>query len=119
MMPNSGNNFDANVNEEEQRWIKANLNPYSQSRGDILVVNAGDLIQRSTNDYWKSAYHRVVSPVAGSDASSESRMSFVFFSGPVDEAMISMLPLNYLGESKYDPISAGEHLKEKLDRTKS
>ena len=101
------------------QWIKANLSSFSSGRGDILVVNAGDLIQRSTDDYWKSAYHRVISPRRGTAASAESRLSFVFFSGPVDEAMINTLPLDYLGTSKYEPISAGAHLKEKLERTKS
>ena len=114
-MPNSSGDFK----EGYQTWIKANLTPYSSIRGDILVVNAGDLVQRSTNDYWKSAYHRVVSPAARTNASLENRMSFVFFSGPTDDSLISTLPLDYLGDSKYDPISAGSHLKEKLERTKS
>jgi len=111
-------NFNSEAEERQQIWIRANLTQYSSSRGEVLVVNAGDLVQRSTNNYWKSAYHRVVSPVAGSAASLENRMSFIFFSGPADDALISTLPLDYLGDSKYGPISAGAHLKEKVERTK-
>lgn len=48
---------------------------------DTFVVNAGDLIQRLTNDRWISAFHRVIGPVPRSLASQHTRQSIVFFTG--------------------------------------
>jgi isopenicillin N synthase-like dioxygenase len=104
---------------ETGRWIQANLSSHRVTRlsGEILVVNSGDLIQRWTNDYWRSTVHRVAGSKPGSLPSKRSRRSIVFFSGPSDDAVVSNLPLDYLGKPKYAPIQSGEHLKMKIDRT--
>ena len=46
-----------------------------------LVINAGDLIQRWTNDVWVSNIHRVVNPPRD-QASGTRRLSIVLFTGP-------------------------------------
>ncbi|CEO98161.1 Fe2OG dioxygenase domain-containing protein [Plasmodiophora brassicae] len=78
---------------------------------DSFVVNAGDLIQRWTNDVWKSNVHRVA-PVAAS----RSRLSMVFFTGPRHDAVITPLECCCSTDNppRYDPITAGEHLQRKL-----
>ena len=100
-------------------WVKANLSTYrkSGSIGEILIINSGDLIGRWTNDRWKSTLHRVASPIFGSEAAAQSRHSVVFFSGPRDDSLISVLDLAHLGPVKYDPILSGEHLTRKLSKT--
>lgn len=100
-------------------WIKANLTSHRTigHSGKVLIVNAGDLIQRWTNDYYVSAFHRVAGPRAGTEAAKDSRYSIVFFSGPFDEAVVSTLRLSYIGAPKYPPVSSGEHLKKKVERT--
>ena len=87
-----------------------------------LVINAGDLIQRWANDYWKSPLHRVIGPVHNSPAAMSSRYSLVFFTGPYEDAMIDTLDLNtetFVGQkdSKYESILSGEHLRLKLMRS--
>eukprot|EP01041_Mallomonas_annulata_P007700 gene7700-15758_t len=84
-----------------------------------LVVNAGDLIQRWTNDRWKSAVHMVSKPQHGSLTATHPRVSLVFFTGPVNNALISTLPLpdQVQGTSKYPPIGSKDHLLLKLKRS--
>jgi isopenicillin N synthase-like dioxygenase len=90
-----------------------------------LVVNAGDLIQVWTNDRWRSPPHRVANPpsVAAdkNDAADEApgRLSLVFFTGPKDDTRIEALPGSYGPDNpkRYAPVSAGDHLRNKLARS--
>ncbi|KAJ1430246.1 hypothetical protein B484DRAFT_448980 [Ochromonadaceae sp. CCMP2298] len=104
---------------------------------NALVVNAGDLFQRWTNDRWHSPLHRVVTQRmdTGADTGAEGkaeaeagevvsipslpRQSIVFFTGPLEDCTIEVLDLP--GEPKqgpkYPPIRSGDHLLMKLNRT--
>ena len=82
-----------------------------------LVVNLGDMMQRWTNDRWKSTVHRVVNPPA--DRRGESRRQTIgYFLHPNYDAEIDCLegcsgPGN---PPKYAPIMAGDHMRGKLER---
>jgi isopenicillin N synthase-like dioxygenase len=56
-----------------------------------FVINLGDLMQRWTNDRWRSALHRVVNPPADRRETS-SRLSIVFFHHPNYDVTVSCLP---------------------------
>jgi isopenicillin N synthase-like dioxygenase len=79
-----------------------------------LVINAGDLIQRWTNDRWISNVHRVVNPPRGRTAGTR-RLSIVLFTGPNSDAQIACLP--GCGAAKYPPILAGLHSEERMRQT--
>ena len=79
-----------------------------------LVVNAGDLIQRWTNDRWISNIHRVVNPPRDMKTGTQ-RLSIVLFTGPNSDAEISCLP--GCGAPHYSPILAGRHSEERMRQT--
>mmetsp|Transcript_4739 Transcript_4739/g.11572 ORF Transcript_4739/g.11572 Transcript_4739/m.11572 type:complete len:93 (+) Transcript_4739:65-343(+) len=78
-----------------------------------FIVNAGDLIQRWTNDRWKSVLHRVMRVGEGG---SEDRLSVVLFTGPKKNTVVDPRQLLEAGgaEARYPATTAGEHLQEKL-----
>lgn len=83
-----------------------------------FVVNIGDLMAQWTNDNWISTRHRVRPPAP--DASGNTRrMSLVFFHQPNHDAVIECLPGCVApGEQpRYAPISSGDHLTEKFQKT--
>jgi isopenicillin N synthase-like dioxygenase len=79
-----------------------------------LVVNIGDLMQRWTNDRWRSAPHRVLRPAAARE-----RWSIAYFFDLDADALISPLPgcVGAGHPARYAAISAGEHLRERLRAT--
>ena len=79
-----------------------------------LVVNLGDLMQRWTNDRWRSTLHRVVTPDTGSGPS--RRQSMAFFHNANFHARIECLPTCVdLGEEpRHEPVVAGPHLMAKF-----
>ncbi|MBS0473031.1 MAG: isopenicillin N synthase family oxygenase [Proteobacteria bacterium] len=79
-----------------------------------LVINAGDLIQRWTNDSWISNVHRVANPPRDR-TSGTRRLSIVLFTGPNSDATIECLP--GCGAAKYPPIVAGLHSEERMRQT--
>jgi isopenicillin N synthase-like dioxygenase len=79
-----------------------------------LVINAGDLIQRWTNDVWISNIHRVVNPPRDR-TNGTRRLSVVLFTGPNSDARIETLP--NCGVSHYPPIMAGDHVAERIAQT--
>lgn len=83
---------------------------------DMFVVNIGDLFSQWTNDRWKATMHRVSTPAPHMPASSTSRLSMVFFTGPHDTALIEPLPccVDEDHPSLYAPILAGDHLRAKI-----
>jgi isopenicillin N synthase-like dioxygenase len=85
-----------------------------------LVINAGDLIQRWTNDRWHSNLHRVINPPRGLTGSTR-RISIVLFTGPNPDTVVSCLPTccGSDGKGKYPPINATEHVRERVRQTYS
>lgn len=108
---------------------------------DTIVVNAGDLLARWSNDAIKSTQHRVVEPppaapaavaaggpgggvgyVNGSDSDTyPARYSVAYFCNPNSDKFIEALPGTY-GEDigvpkKYSGIHAGEYIMQRLAAT--
>jgi isopenicillin N synthase-like dioxygenase len=85
-----------------------------------LTINTGDLIQRWTNDRWRSNIHRVANPPRAVTGSTR-RLSIVFFTAPDDGTEIACLPscATAGNPAKYAPISAREHTRAKLAQTYS
>lgn len=84
---------------------------------DTVLVNTGDLMQRWTNDAFRSTKHRVGVPTG--DRARRSRYSIAFFCHPDMDAEIQCIdschsPRN---PAKYAPILAGDHLIELLQAT--
>ena len=79
-----------------------------------FVVNAGDLIQRWTNNVWRSNLHRVANPEHS--VRSSGRLSLVFFTGPNDDTVIEPLDVCVSSDrpAAYAPVRADEHLRQKL-----
>jgi isopenicillin N synthase-like dioxygenase len=79
-----------------------------------LVVNIGDMMQRWTNDRWRSTLHRVVNRVPGRE-----RWSIAYFFDLDADAEI--LPLascvSAQRPARYGPVTAGQHLAEMYRRT--
>ena len=102
-----------------------------------LVVNAGDLLARWSNDRIKSTRHRVVEPPPTNRSSAKAselrdenengeeeeypaRYSVVYFCNPDYETVIDALPNTYggeLGEKKFPPVGTGEYLVQRLAAT--
>lgn len=89
-------------------WIDIAPLPYG------LVVNAGDMMQRWTNDLWRSTMHRVINRHSGHD-----RFSIAYFFDLDHFASIEPLPgcVEQGQPARYAPITAGEHLLEMYRRT--
>ena len=85
-----------------------------------FIVNLGDMMARWTNDRWRSTLHRVVTPPADAGAAAR-RLSIVYFLDPNADARIECIPTctDANDPPHYAPISAGEHVKEKLRLTNS
>jgi isopenicillin N synthase-like dioxygenase len=82
---------------------------------DEIVINVGDMLQRLTNDYLKSTTHRVVNPPR--EEWDKPRLSIPFFLHPKADMDLTCLPSCVGGEHhplRYDPITAGEYLEERL-----
>jgi isopenicillin N synthase-like dioxygenase len=87
-----------------------------QAPGDGLVVNLGDLMERWTNDRWRSTMHRVV---ARSGGPTPERWSIPFFHNANWDAIVECLPtcLDAGEQPKHSPVSAGAHLMGKFRST--
>jgi isopenicillin N synthase-like dioxygenase len=81
---------------------------------DELVINVGDMLSRHTNNKLKSTIHQVVNPPR--ELWGTSRYSVPFFMHPVSDMRLDCLE-NCIDEEnpkKYEDISAGEFLHERL-----
>jgi isopenicillin N synthase-like dioxygenase len=89
-------------------WIDVPPDP------DVLIVNAGDMMPRWTNDRWRSTPHRVINRASGRD-----RWSIAYFFDLDDEASIEPLEVCVSASNppRYAPITAGQHLVEMYRRT--
>lgn len=80
-----------------------------------LVVNLGDLMQRWTNDRWRSTMHRVVVPAGRHDV---RRLTMPFFHNANWDAVVECIISD--GEvALYEPVFAGKHLVDKFRSTVS
>lgn len=88
-----------------------------QPRAGEFVVNLGDMMARWTNDRWASTLHRVVNPPLGVAAS--RRLSIGMFVHPNYDQRIECVPTCLApGETpRYPVITAGEHIKRKIERS--
>ncbi|KAJ5782470.1 Oxoglutarate/iron-dependent dioxygenase [Penicillium paradoxum] len=95
---------------------------------DTIVVNAGDLLARWSNDTIKSTRHRVIQPPmpaneAENDPSGDypARYSVAYFCNPNNNQVIEALPGTYGNDShvekKYPEILASEYLVQRLTAT--
>ena len=87
-----------------------------------IVVNAGDLLARWSNDAIKSTLHRVVEPpLAGDQSNSETyppRYSMAYFCNPDFHKFIDVVPGTLNGQAKkYEGINSGEYLTQRLSAT--
>ena len=76
-----------------------------------LIVDAGDMLARLTNDVIPSTTHRVINPA---DGKNQSRYSMPFFMHPNPEAWLSCLPSCRGTGAKYPDVTAHEALVERL-----
>ncbi|KAJ5568466.1 hypothetical protein N7450_010952 [Penicillium hetheringtonii] len=96
---------------------------------DTIVINAGDLLARWSNDTIKSTRHRVIQPPKPEGEREEdspadtypSRYSIAYFCNPNNDKVIKALPGTY-GEDlhvakKYTDVLAGDYLVQRLAET--
>lgn len=76
-----------------------------------LIVDAGDMLARITNDIIPSTTHRVINP---QDGKNQSRYSMPFFMHPHPESLLSCLPSCVGSAAKYPDITAHEFLMQRL-----
>ena len=81
------------------------------SENNTLIVDAGDMLARLTNDLIPSTTHQVVNTAEGK---TKSRFSMPFFMHPVPAASLTCLPSCRGEKEKYPPISAGDFLTQRL-----
>ena len=75
-----------------------------------LIVDAGDMLSRITNEVIPATTHQVINP----DASNKDRYSMPYFMHPNSEAVLECIP-SCVGEGvKYPPITSDDFLKERL-----
>ncbi|PQK12131.1 hypothetical protein BB8028_0003g07490 [Beauveria bassiana] len=93
---------------------------------DTIVVNAGDLLARWSNDTIKSTIHRVVEPPHDNDNDDASadvvyppRYSVAYFCNPNADKLIEAMPGTYADEAdkKYEGITSGDYLFQRLAAT--
>lgn len=96
---------------------------------DTIVINAGDLLARWSNDTIKSTRHRVIQPPKpngekGDDDTAEiypARYSIAYFCNPNNDKVIKALPGTYSEDNsiakKYTDVTAGDYLVQRLTET--
>lgn len=96
------------VQDDGGTWIDAPHVPGS------LTVNLGDMLQRWTNDRWRSNVHRVAAPPPS--VPDEELVSLIFFHEPDHDAVIDPFPSCVPPGStpRYPPVVAGDYLAEKM-----
>uniref|UniRef100_A0A8H7N4R1 Fe2OG dioxygenase domain-containing protein n=1 Tax=Bionectria ochroleuca TaxID=29856 RepID=A0A8H7N4R1_BIOOC len=84
-----------------------------------IVVNAGDLLARWSNDTIRSTIHRVVEPPFKQGPTHPARYSIAYFCNPNFSSFIEALPGTYAteGEKKYPGITSGDYLVQRLTAT--
>lgn len=93
------------LKDRDGRWLDVNAEP------GTLIVDAGDMLARLTNDVIPSTTHQVINTP---EATHASRYSMPFFMHPRPEANLSCLPSCRGAGAKYPDISAGDFLLQRL-----
>ncbi len=88
----------------EGEWLAIDTDPQH------LIVDAGDMLARITNDVIPATTHRVVNPIGDN----VSRYSIPFFMHPRADVILSCLEACKGIGAKYEDISAGDFLKQRL-----
>jgi isopenicillin N synthase-like dioxygenase len=100
-------------------WLTVRIDAFFFQPGTI-VVNAGDLLARWSNDVLRSTLHRVVAPPAKKISDTESitpaRQSIAFFCNPNAGTQISCLP-NCGPDAKYSPVTTEQYIVGRLSAT--
>lgn len=109
------------VKSPKNTWVRATPIP------GTIVVNAGDLLSRWSNDQIKSTKHRVIQPPSKEDdmhdAGDENAMfpprySIAYFCNPNFDKHIEALPGTFEKEGKkYEGINSGDYLVQRLAAT--
>lgn len=89
----------------KEQWLDIESDPNS------LIVDAGDMLARITNDVIPSTTHRVVNP---QDGTNNHRYSMPYFIHPNPDAMLTCLPSCRGSGEKYEPISSQDFLFQRL-----
>ncbi len=81
---------------------------------DAVVINTGDLMERWTNGRFRSTVHRV-RPITGA----RDRFSIALFVDPDSAVTVECLPSCVGADSpaRYAPVTAGEHIRQKIEAT--
>lgn len=94
-----------------------------EPREGTIVVNAGDLLSRWSNDLIRSTRHRVVEPPIAQgekDIGHPARYSLAYFCNPDFDRWIEALPGTWEGEKggkKYPGVNSGDYLVQRLSAT--
>ena len=107
----------------ENEWIDILVD---EQHPHTLVVNAGDLLHRWTNDYFVSNLHRVVDVDSDPRFASEVKksegkepISVVFFTGPDDDTICETVPSDKIPqEKKYEPVLTRDYLWKKVNNSR-
>ncbi|KAK3291313.1 uncharacterized protein B0H64DRAFT_478599 [Chaetomium fimeti] len=86
----------------------------AQPEGGALVLNVGDMLERFTNGYFRSAVHRVSVPEAemvDEETGVPARRSIPFFVSPAPSHTVATLSRFVSDENprRYDPVRFGEY----------
>lgn len=105
------------LKDRDGKWLAIESDPNS------LIVDAGDMLARITNDVIPSTTHQVVNPTSGPGGGKGThRYSMPYFIHPNPDAMLTCLPsckgaegTGYNGQGeKYEPITSQEFLFQRL-----
>ena len=90
--------------DRDGNWLPVETAP------ENLIVDAGDMLARITNDIIPATTHRVVNP----QGPNVSRYSMPFFLHPHPDAMLECIPACTDKGAKYPPITANAFLQQRL-----
>lgn len=93
------------LKDRDGKWLPIESDPNS------LIVDAGDMLARLTNDVIPSTTHQVVNP---NDGTNGHRYSMPYFIHPNPDAMLTCLASCRGAGEKYPPISSQDFLMQRL-----
>jgi len=110
------------VKSPKGTWVRATPIP------DTIVINAGDLLSRWSNDLIQSTKHRVIQPppregemadVEQPDSMFPARYSVAFFCNPSFDKTIEALPGTFenTAAKKYPAVKSGDYIEMRLAAT--